>query len=442
MSRKRHFLSALGALALPIIVQSLLSQAIGAADTLMLSTVGQDQLSAVSLANQLFFVLSLFFAGLTGSTAIMLSQYMGKKDDVRVQRIFSMACVVSEGVCVLFALAAIFAAPVVMRLLTSEAVLVQEGCAYLRIVGISYLFMGMSQIYLVMLKARQESHRSMAIGVMTLVLNLILNAVFIFGLFGTPKLGTRGVALATCIARAVELLVCVADMKLRKLRVLCTRFEIPLFKDFVRICGPLTIQGFVWGGAMAMISAIMGHLGSDIVAAHAVAAVVQNIATVASFGLAEAGSILLGKALGEGEYERAKEESRLLVIAAVILGVIGCVVMLLCEGVVTDAVTLTSQAKYFLGVMYKILSVNAVFAAITYTMLCGIFPAGGDTRYGLVLDGCVMWSLVALGSISAFVLKVNPIIVFVVLSVDELLKTPLVLLRYRKGTWIRNITRE
>lgn len=441
MSDRRCFLSALAVLALPVIIQNLLSQAIGAVDTLMLSVIGQDQLSAVSLANQLFFVLNLFFTGLTGSTAIMLSQYMGKKDDMRVRRIFTLACTVSESVCIVFALAAVFAAPVVMGLLTNDALLIWEGSAYLRIVGISYLFMGVSQIYLVLLKSRQESQRSMAIGVMTLVINLLLNAVFIFGMLGMPKMGTKGVAIATCIARAIELLVCLADMKLRKPISGCFRFETVLLKDFARICGPLTIQGFVWGGAMAVISAIMGHLGSDVVAAHSVAAVIQSIATVACCGLAEAGSILLGKELGAGEFESAKVHANLLVKCTVLFGMIGCAAMLLSEGIVTRMIVLTPEAQQYLSVMYKILSVNAIFVAITYTMLCGVFPSGGDTRYGLILDGCVMWSLVILGSIAAFVLKLNPIIVFVVLSVDELLKTPFVLIRYGKGTWIKNITR-
>ena len=442
MCENRRFFLALGQLALPVIIQNLLSSAIGTADTLMLSAVGQSQLAAVSLANQLFFVLSLFFAGLTGSSAIMLAQYLGKGDELRVRRIFTMACAVSEGVCALFAAAAFFAPYGVMRLLTNDEVLVLEGGAYLRIVGVSYLFMGVSQIYLVSLKARKQSQRSMAIGAMTMLLNVLLNAVFIFGLCGMLRLGTAGVAIATCIARAAELIVCLADMKLRRTIALDRRFEPALFKDFVHICTPLTVQGFVWGGAMAVISAIMGHLGEDVVAAHSVAAVIQNIATVASFGLAEAGSILLGQALGAGEFERAKKQADLLVISAVVFGVIGCVLMLLSEGVVTRAMGLNAGAQRMLAVMYKLLSVNVIFAAITYTMLCGVFPAGGDTRYGLCLDGAVMWSLVALGSIAAFALALDPIIVFIVLSVDELLKTPLVLHRYRKGVWVRNITRE
>lgn len=441
MTEKRRFLLSLAGLALPIVLQNLLSQAIGMADTFMLSAVGQTQLAAVSLANQLLFVLNLFFAGLTGSSATMLAQYLGKGDGTRVRRIFTMACAVSEGVCALFSLAAVFASRGVMRLLTPDAALIEAGSAYLRIVGVSYLFMGVSQIYLVLLKARQESHRSMAISVLTLALNLALNAVFIFGLLGMPALGIRGVAMATCIARAVELLVCLADAARRGTIVPTTRFEQALLRDFVRICAPLTAQGFVWGGAMAVISAIMGRLGEDMVAAYAVAAAVQNIATAASFGLGEAGSILLSKALGAGDFARARREADLLIRSAVAFGVLGCGIMLAAEGVVTPLFHLTGSAPAYLRVAYKILSVNTIFASITNTMLCGVFPAGGDTRYGLLLDGAVMWSMVALGAAAAFVLRLHPVLVFVVLSMDELTKTPLVLLRYRKGTWLCNITR-
>lgn len=442
MKKDRQFLLALGGLALPIIIQNLLSSAIGTADTLMLGVVGQNHLAAVSLANQLFFVLNLFFAGLTSSAAIMLSQYLGRKDSVRAGRIFVIACVVSEAVCTLFALTAICLPHAVMRILTGDAILIEEGATYLRIVGMSYVFMGISQIYMVLLKARKETRRSMIIGVVTMLVNLALNAVFIFGLFGAPKMGTRGVAIATCIARGIELAICAADMIHRRPVTLSGGIERGLLGDFARICAPLTVQGFVWGGAMAAISAIMGHLGSDSVAAHSVAAVIQNIATVTSFGLADAGAILLGRELGAGEYERAKTYSKLLLKSAVLFGVIGCAAMLIAEPLVVRAVPLSARAQDYLVIMYRILSVNTIFASVTYTMLCGVFPSGGDTQYGLCLDGTVMWSLVALGSLAAFVLKLNPIAVFVILSVDELTKTPLVLLRYKKGIWIQNITRE
>lgn len=442
MGEDRRFLRALFALALPAIVQSLLTQAVGMADTLMLSVVGQTQLAAVSLANQLLFVLNMFFAGLTGSSAAMLSQYMGKGDEVRVRRIFTQTCAVSEAVCACFALAALCAPRAVMRLLTDDISLIELGGEYLRIAGVSYLFMGVSQIYFVLLKARKEARRSMSIAVMTLLVNVALNALLIFGLFGLPAMGIRGAALATCIARALEMLVCLIDAARRKVVAVARRFEPALLWDFVRICAPLTAQGCVWGGAMTAFSAIMGRLGADMVAAHAVAAHVQNVATVALFALAEAGTILLSRTLGTGDLARAKRQAVLLLRAAVALGAAGGALMLLVEGIVTPLFALTGEAPRYLGVMYKVLAVNAVFIAITNTTLCGIFPAGGDTRYGLLLDGAVMWSLAALGAIAAFVLKLHPIAVFLVLNIDELTKTPLVLLRFKKDTWLRNITRE
>ena len=248
MGEDRRFLRALFALALPAIVQSLLTQAVGMADTLMLSAVGQTQLAAVSLANQLLFVLNMFFAGLTGSSAAMLSQYMGKGDEVRVRRIFTQACAVSEAVCACFALAALCAPRAVMRLLTDDISLIELGGEYLRIAGLSYLFMGVSQIYFVLLKVRKEARRSMSIAVMTLLVNVALNALLIFGLFGLPAMGIRGAALATCIARALEMLVCLIDAARRKVVAVARRFDPALLWDFVRLCAPLTAQGCVWGG--------------------------------------------------------------------------------------------------------------------------------------------------------------------------------------------------
>lgn len=442
MEEKKIFYTDLKKLAMPIILQNLLSTAIGSIDTLMLNLIGQTELSAVSLANQLFFVLSLFFTGLTGSTSIMIAQYMSKQDKKKISNIFQIACTLSFFVCLCFSLLAVVFPNAVMHLLTDDSALIQAGSTYLRIVGISYLMMGFSQNYLASLKAMQQVRKSVSISLFTLILNFCLNAIFILGLFGVPKMGVRGVAIATCIARIAELLICVVDMHFQRLVSFTKDIDEILQKDFVKIAIPMTLQGFVWGGAMAVMSAIMGHLASDAVAANSVASVIQNIATVASFGLAEAGSILLGKDLGKQNFTEAKQHAGALIQVAVACGVIGCILMLVAEKPLIGILSLTPAAQSYFGVMYKILSVNAIFAAITYTMLCGVFPAGGDTRYGLYIDGIVMWSLVLLGSIAAFIWHSHPIIVFILLNIDELLKTPFVIKKYYKFDWVKNITRK
>ncbi len=474
MPEQKKFYRELSTLAIPIIIQNLLSSGIGSLDTLMLNWIGQNELAAVSLANQLFFVLNLFFLGLTGSTGIMMAQYLGKGDEERSNQIFTIATMVSSAVCTVFGLLAMLLPHWIMRIFTGEAELIRIGSEYLRIVGLSYLMMGFIQTYLAALKARKKAAKSVMISAFALIANFVLNAVFIFGLLGAPKLGVVGVAVATCLARGMELIVCAADMMsiIRRERAgmhsmegtpwkhseenlwdqecptayqkqaLCLRrhTERQLQVDFLRIASPMTLQGFVFGGAMAAMSAIMGHLGSDAVAANSIASVIQNIATVASFGLAEAGSVFLGNDLGEGSFEKAKGHAGALMKLAVICGIAGCVLMLLAEYPVAMLLNLTDISRQYLAVMYKILSVNVIFASITYTMLCGVFPAGGDTKYGLCIDGIVLWGLVALGSAAAFVLKWNPIAVFVILNVDELTKTPFVIRKYYKWDWVKNIT--
>ncbi len=430
-------------MALPIILQNLLSTVIASLDTFMLGFIGQTELAAVALANQLFFVLSLFFLGLTANTGIMMAQYLGKKDLDKVNQIFMLSCRISIAVCFCFSIIAIFFPETVMSLMTNEQILIDKGVQYLRYVGLSYLFMAFSQVYLVTLKTMLYVKKSVAIGIITLLINFSLNAVFIFGLFDMPKLGIIGVAIATCIARFIELAYCIFD---------CIRYKPVLFKrnlsidgilrrDFFKIALPLITQGFVWGGAMTVMSAVIGHLGSDVVAANSIAAVIQHIATVISFGLAEAGAIFLGKDLGSGQFELAKMHGGALLKIAVFFGVLCCIIMFMFEQPLRQILFLTQQSMLYLNVMYKILAVNVIFASITYTALCGIFPAGGDTKYGLYIDGIVMWTLIAVGSIGAFIFNWNPIYVFIVFNIDELVKTPFVIKKYYKWHWIKNITR-
>jgi putative MATE family efflux protein len=441
LKENKIFIKNLTLLTVPIIIQNLLFTTVGTADTFMLNFVGQAQLSAVALANQLQFVLSLFFMGLTAGTGIMMAQYLGKEDTYAVNYIFRLALKASVIVSLCFSLLAIITPYAILRVFTNDNELIQIGSEYLRIVGISYLFSGFSQIYLVTLKTMQKAKKSAAISTTTLVINVGLNAVFIFGLLGAPKLGVMGVAVATVIARLIEVILCGFDFISTKIIILLTNNISTIKQDFFKVTYPITLQGFVWGGAMAALAAIMGRMGSDSVAANSVASVIQQIATVASFGFAEGGAILLGNDLGRKDFAAAKSNSAVLIKISVLCGIIGCVLMLLLESTITNALSLTPAALKYFGVMYKLASVNVIFAAVTYTMLCGIFTAGGDTKFGLYLDGAVMWGFcVLLGSVAAFALKLNPIWVFVVINLDELVKTPVVIKRYFKNKWINNIT--
>lgn len=440
MKESKQFYQDLSKLALPIIIQNLLSTAIGTADTLMLNVVGQNEMAAVSLANQVYFILNLFFVGLNGGTGILMAQYLGKKQADKVSDIFSMAFRMAGIVCVIFSGLTFFCPEILMMLLTNDATLISLGCDYLRIAGVSYLVLCFIEPYLITLKTSKQSGKSMLISSFTLCLNFFLNAVFIFGIGGVPKLGIKGVALATLIARLAELAICFVDFRKSKMVRCSWSSERSLWKKFFEVSSPMALQGFAWGGAMAVMSAIMGHLGADVVAANSVASVIQSIATVACFGLADAGAILLGNDLGSEQFEVAKNHGASLLKIAIVFGIAGCSNMLFAEVPIRSMLTLTETAEQYFHVMYLVLAINAIFAAITYTILCGILPSGGATKYCFILDGVVMWTLVVLGSIAAFVLKLEPLMVFLILNIDELVKTPLVLMKYHKGDWIKNLT--
>lgn len=428
-------------MASPIILQNLLSAAVGAADTFMLGFVGQGELAAVSLANQPQFVLSLFFMGLTSGTGIMMAQFLGKKDHKAVNYIFKLAFGLTAAVSAVFALLVISVPEAVMRIFTPDLQLVQIGSVYLRMVGGSYLLMSFSQVYLVTMKTFQKAKKSAVISIVTLLVNVGLNAVFIFGLLGCPKLGVVGVALATLIARLLEASVCAVDFVRTKVVTLRAPGDKYIRKGYLQVTYPIMAQGLVWGGAMATFSAIMGRMGTDAVAANSIAAIIQNIATVASFGLAEAGSILLGHSLGKGDFTTAQKNANTVLKVSLIAGIACCLLMLLMEGPITSGLKLSPAALEYFHVMYKILSVNVIFAALTYTTLNGIFASGGDTKFGFYLDAAVMWGFcVLLGALAAFVLKLPAIVVFLVLNMDELVKTPFVICRYLKNKWVHNVT--
>ena len=436
----REFSASLKKLAVPIMLQSLLSTAIGTADTLMLSVVGQTELSAVSLANQWSFILNLFFTGLVGGTGIMIAQYMESRNKEQLPHVFGMALWAAAVICVLFCGLAILWPQGIMGILTNDGQLIGHGCDYLRIVGFSYLFMAFTQPYLVLLKTLKHPGKSTAISTTALVINLVFNAVFIFGLLGAPRLGVVGVALATLISRIAEFIICAVDLgRCRYIRI-DLKLRHGLWKTFANISLPLTVQGLVWGGGMSAMTALMGHMGSDVVAANSVASSIQSIARVASIGLADAGAILLGNDLGRDAFSEAKAHARQLTVTALAAGAGGCILMLLTVWPVTNVLNLTDAARQYLVVMYCILAVNVIFAAITYCMLCGVFVAGGDTRFGMFLDGITMWTLIAVGYL-AFQMELPPLLIFLILKLDECIKTPIVLLRYRKEKWLKNITK-
>ena len=434
-------------LVVPIVIQNLLSAAVSSADVVMLNYVGQSAISAVSLAAQYASVLFMVFYGLGTGATILCAQYYGKGDLRAIQAVEGIALRFS--LCVSRAVAglALLVPEGMMCIFTNDAELIAIGASYLRFMSVSYLCWGITEVYLAVLRSIGRVMVSTAMNVIAFSLNIVLNAIFIFGLFGAPRLGAAGVAIATSLSRLIELGACFAvsffsrDIKL-DFQYLFVKNKV-LFSDFVRLSLPALGNDISWSVAFSMYSVIMGHMGTDAVAANSFVVVVRNFGTILCFGMASAGGILLGNVIGENRLDDAREGAKKLMKLTVITGAIGGLIVLAATPFVLKYASLTETAMHYLKYMLFINIYYVMGAAVNTTLIAGVFRAGGDSRFGFICDSVDMWCYaVPLGFLAAFVLKLPVLWVYFLLCTDEFVKWPWVLGHYRSGKWLHNITRE
>lgn len=445
-SEKRIFYRKLWGLVFPIAIQNLMTALVSASDAFMLGFVSQTSLFAVSLATQIQFVHNLFMLALTIGATTLAAQYWGKGDTDSVEEILAIVLKISMAVSVVFFIAAMFFSGFLMRIFTNDIRLIQAGIPYLRIVSVSYLFMGFSQIYLCIMKNSGRTAKSTIYGSVAVVINIGFNVIFIFGLAGFPAMGIAGAALATTVSRALELLLTIYENMHRSL--VCVRLKYirnsskKLKKDFWHYTTPVLGNELVWGCGFTMFSVIMGHLGSDAVAANSVANILKNIIACVCNGIGIGAGIIVGNELGKGEMERAREYGNRLFKLAVFAGAVSGLILLAVSPVLRIFTgSLSAQAHSYLKNMMYICTYYMIGKSVNATVIAGVFCAGGDTKFGLKCDAVTMWViLIPIGMITAFVLKLPIMVVYFIISMDEIIKLPAVYRHYKKYNWVRNLT--
>ena len=446
LKKNSEFYSKLFSLVLPIAFQQFMLAAVNASDALMLGLLDQDSLSAVSLAGQVQFVFNLFLAAMTIGASMLAAQYWGKGDRDAVERILALVLKITTPVSLAVFLAAQLCPGLLMRIFTRDEVLIAGGVRYLQVVGLSYLMTGISQIFLCILKNSGQAMKSTVISSFSVVLNIFLNAVFIFGFWIFPEMGIAGAALATVIAKAAELLWLFAE-SCREGRIhLRMRYVIhtdPLLrKDFWKYTTPVLANEMVWGCGFTMYSVIMGHLGRDAVAANSIANIVKNLIACFCSGIGNGGGILVGNELGQGNLEKARSYGGRLCRISIVSGIISGLVLLALSPLILSVSNLSDVSAGYLRGMLLICSYYMIGRAVNATTIAGIFCAGGDSRFGLLCDTVVMWVIaVPLGLISAFVLNLPVLAVYFVISLDEMVKLPAVYRHYKKYAWVKDLTR-
>ena len=441
--RKRSLRKEIVRLALPIALQQFMTALVGACDAIMLGKLSQDAMSAVSLATQVTFVFNLFMFAFMAGENMFVAQYYGKGDYTGISQVFSLVTKICGCIAVVFLAGTLFFPEQLMRILTNEETLLVLGSEYLRVIGISYVFSGIAQIFLAIMKNCGAVNMSTLINGVMVILNIALNAVFIFGLSGFPKMGIKGAALATVLATVVQFLWSVGYVlcRIRAVKFSLRSCEKKLFGRFWQKTVPLLINNLAWGIGFSMYSVIMGHLGTDAVAANGIANISKNLVVCFCLGLGNAGSIIVGNRLGADRLQEAKEVGETLTKTAIIAGIVSGIVLIALSPFITKMVDLTPTARGYLQKMLLISSYYIAGKSVNCMTIGGIFAAGGDSKFGMLCDSVTLWCIIVpLGCICAFILKLPVMVVYFVLNLDEIIKLPVVYKHYKKYKWIKNLT--
>lgn len=439
------------AITIPITLQNLIVQATSMMDSIMLGRADDTGtfLSASSLANQPFFILSLMCFGIASGATVITAQYWGKRDTKSIREILSIALKAAFFMAALMGFAVLLFPEAVMGVYTKDPRVIEAGAKYLKIIGYAYFTFGLSNTMLCAIRSVEIVKISVVVNLSSFFINTGLNYLLIFGHGPFPEMGIEGAAIATLIARVVEFVITFiyiffVDKRLKfKIKDMFS-FNKPFAKDLLRYGTPVFINELMWSLAISMQSAILGHItysNGDPVAANSIASMVQQLSTVVIFGVANAAAVIIGKSIGEGRKERALKEAYTFKYIAVALGVIACGVILASKSFAIGFYTVPPQTKELASQLLNVVAVTTILVSTSSIYIVGILRAGGDTRFCLLLEMGALWLWAIPLAILGVVFQLSVPMVLVLMKMDEPVKTISMLFRMRNDKWIRTLTR-
>lgn len=444
---KDNFYKRVFVLVLPMALQNLINVGVSATDVIMLGRVGEKVLSGCSMGGQIFWILSLFLFGSTSGASVLIAQYWGKKNLEAIEKIMGIVVLLTTSIGLLFMIAALLIPERLMLLFTNDAEIIEQAVLYIRIVAFTYPISAFTMAYLNMLKSIERVTISTIVYGSSLLINILVNAVLIFGLLGFPAMGIRGAAVGTLIARLVELFILIfyvnrykPEVKVKWNYVIHT--DTVLWKDFLYFASPVILNEVLWGAGYSANTAIVGRLGSGVVAANSVVQVARQLSMVVGFGIAAATAIMIGKAIGEGRKDIAEEYGKRFTVLGLLCGIGGAAVILLLRPVIVWGMGFEGETARYLKLFLCMMSAYVIGQSVNSTWVVGIFRSGGDTRFGMILDMTTMWfGSIVFSALAAFVFHAPVPVVYAILLSDEFIKVPFCLWRYRKKVWLRDVTR-
>lgn len=446
-TKDRSFYRSLVTLAVPISLQNLVTFAVSFADNVMIGSLGDDAISGVYIGGQLQSVLQMFVGGIEGAILILAAQYWGKKDTQSIRKVVSIGIKFALAVGLLSSLVAVLFPQWVIRAFTTEPGVIQEGAAYVQIVGFTYLFFSVSQVMIAAMRSVETARIGLYISCMALVINVCLNYVFIFGHFGFPAMGVRGAALATLVSRILEMCVGVGyvffvDKKLRFGLKDLLHTDRQLLRDFIRYGLPVIGGQVVWAINSLANTKILGYYSAGVIAAASITGMLHNLVYVWMNGMSSAVGIITGKTVGAGQYEKMKEYSKTVQMIFLFVGLIsGAAVFLARDGFIS-LYNASPEAQAYSRQFINVISVTIIGTCYQAACLFGLVKSGGDISFVFKNDTIFVFLVVIPSSLLAMWLGAPPWVVFACLKCDQIVKCFVAIVKINRYNWMKNLTRD
>ncbi|MFD1174980.1 MATE family efflux transporter [Paenibacillus puldeungensis] len=442
--REKEFYQSFFRLTVVIALQNIISYGVNLSDNLMLGGYSESALSGVALANQIQFLLQMLVTGASEGLVILSSRFWGAGDNASIKKVASIGMRISLVLSLVLWLLIFLFPHGCLSLFTNDEGAIDEGVKYLNIIGFSYLFFAITRVFIASLRSVETVKIGFTISLSTLVINVCLNYLFIYGHFGFPSWGVRGSAVATLTARIIECLIVLIYLKRfdRKIRFSVSdflHFDMDLFRQYIKVGSPILMSNALWGLAMAVQTSILGHMGAAAIAANSIATTIYQIVSVFTYASASATSVLIGKTIGSGRSDKIKPYAKTLQVLYCIIGVCTGAVLFLAKDVILELYSISPEAKALALQFMTVLSITAIGTAYQVPTLTGIVRAGGDTRFVLYNELVFMWLIVLPATaLSAVVLHLSPLITFICLKSDQILKCFVAAIKVNRFRWIRS----
>ena len=452
MNLKQHFkqnaafYKDLWIIALPIALQQLVTSSLNMVDTLMVGKVGVDAVAAVGVSNQYYFLLNMVMFGIYSGGMVYFAQFWGKKEIRNIHRLLGFTLVLGIGLAAIFTGLALLIPEQIIRIFTQDVAVQELGAKYLRIACLSYPFMILSFGFSMGLRAVEKPKFSMIASIIALTLNTILNLILIFGLFGFPQLGVIGAAIATLVSRIVEFILVIGfaylktETKNPKLSMLLA-FDRELINKLIVTSLPVVINECFWGLGTTAYMVIYGMINVESISIMNIVNSIFNIFFIAAIGVGNASTVMLGKKLGAGEKEKSYQDAILFLKVGIVLGIISGLLLVMCIPVMLqlykdfEPSTLTLMSHVLI-----VFAVGLTFRFINIINIVGVFRAGGDTKYAMILELGVLWTVGVLGTFIAVKFFHAPLlIVAIIVQLEEVVKVFFGMFRVRSKKWINQL---